>query len=312
VGQAGRHNETIVVTGAKGQIGYDLARQLASHGKVVGLTRADLDLADPAAIREAMRRLRPRVIVNAAAYTAVDRAETERELATAINADAPRILAEEARRLGALLVHYSTDYVFDGRKRSPYVETDPTNPKSVYGATKLAGEQAVQTAGGSYVILRTSWVYGARGTNFLRTMLRLAREREELRVVTDQVGAPTWSRSIASMTVEIIGQELGRGDEFGEGLAGLFHLSAAGQTTWYDFARCILEKDPHREEQKCRRIVPISSEEFAAEAKRPIAKRPAYSVLDNAAFRHRFRLSLGDWREQLDLVLAELSESAPR
>jgi dTDP-4-dehydrorhamnose reductase len=221
------------------------------------------------------------------------------------------VLAEEARRLGALLVHYSTDYVFDGRKGSPYVETDPVNPQSVYGATKLGGEQAIQATGGTYVILRTSWVFGARGTNFLRTILRLAREREELRVVNDQVGAPTWSRSVASMTADIVGYELSRGDEFGVGLAGLWHLTAAGQTTWYDFARFILERDPRREEQRCRRITPVSSEEFTAEAKRPIARRPAYSVLDNTAFGDRFRLSLLDWQQHADAVLAELRASMP-
>jgi dTDP-4-dehydrorhamnose reductase len=182
----------------------------------------------------------------------------------------------------------------------------------LYGATKLAGEEAIQAAGGMYVILRTSWVYGARGTNFLRTMLRLAREREELRVVNDQVGAPTWSRSVASMTADIVGHELGRGPDFGVGLSGLWHLSAAGQTTWYEFARCILERDPRREEQKCRGVTPISSDEFAAEAKRPIARRPAYSVLDNTAFDNRFRLSLVEWRQPLDAVLSELQQGVPR
>ncbi len=300
-----RRDDTIVVTGATGQIGYEAVRALAPLGRIVGLTREDLDLADLAAIREMAQRLRPRVIVNAAAYTAVDRAETDRELASAINAHAPEVLAEAARRVGAMLVHYSTDYVFDGRKGSPYLETDPTNPLSVYGSTKLAGEQAIQAVGGSYVILRTSWVYGARGTNFVRTMLRLAREREELRIVNDQVGAPTWSRSVASMAADIVSYELSRGEEFGAGLAGLFHLSAAGETTWYDFARCILEGDPRREEQKCRRITPISSEEFARGATRPIARRPAYSVLDNTAFADRFRLSLSDWRQSLHTVLAE-------
>jgi dTDP-4-dehydrorhamnose reductase len=306
VGKAGRRDDTVVVTGANGQIGYEAVRQLAPLGKVVGLTRADLDLTDAEAIRETIRRLKPRVIVNAAAYTAVDRAETESDLAAAINADAPGILAEEARRLGAMLVHYSTDYVFDGRKGSPYVESDPPNPLSVYGATKLAGEHAIRAVGGIYVILRTSWVYGAHGTNFMRTMLRLAREREELRVVNDQVGAPTWSRSVASLTGDVIGYELSRGDEFGAGLPGVLHVSAAGQTTWYDFALCILEQDPRREEHRCQRIRPIASEEFAAEAKGPIAIRPAYSVLDNTALLQRVRISLVDWREPLDAVLAEL------
>lgn len=307
MGKAGRRDATIVVTGAAGQIGYEAVRQLAPYGKVVGLTRADLDLGDPAAIRDTVRRLRPRIIVNAAAYTAVDRAESEPAIATAINAEAPGILAEEARRLGALLVHYSTDYVFDGRKGSPYVETDPTNPLSVYGSTKLAGEQAIQAVGGAHLILRTSWVYGARGTNFLRTMLRLAREREELRIVNDQVGAPTWSRSVASMTADIVDGELRRGAEFGAGLAGVWHLTAAGQTTWYEFARLIVERDPRRDEQVCRALIPISTAEYPT-----AARRPAYSVLDCTAFRDRFRLSLLDWRQPLDAVLAEVHEDVGR
>jgi dTDP-4-dehydrorhamnose reductase len=295
------HDATIVVTGATGQIGYEAVRQLAPLGKVVGLTRAELDLTKPAAIREMIRGLRPRVIVNAAAYTAVDRAESERALCATVNADAPGVLAEEARRLGALLVHYSTDYVFDGSKRTPYTEADPPAPLNVYGATKLAGEQAIDAAGGTYVILRTSWVYGARGTNFLRTMLRLARERTELRVVNDQVGAPTWSRSVAEATAVVVERELSRAEEGGDGLSGLYHVAAAGSTTWYEFARCILEGDPRREEQVCRAMVPITSAEYPT-----TARRPTYSVLDCTAFADRFRLSPLDWREQLALVLSSL------
>jgi dTDP-4-dehydrorhamnose reductase len=295
-----RQNDTIVVTGATGQIGYEAVRELAPLGTVVGLTRADLDLANPSAIRQTIRTLRPRVIVNAAAYTAVDRAESQRELCAAINADAPAVLAEEARRLGALLVHYSTDYVFDGSKRSPYVEEDLPAPLSVYGATKLAGEQAIQAAGGSYLILRTSWVYGARGTNFLRTMLRLARERTELRVVNDQVGAPTWSRSIAAATAQLL-LDVGT-----DGAAAVYHLTAAGSTTWHGFAEAILEGDPQREEQLCRAIIPISTAEFGAPARRPL-----YSVLDCTAIREGFGLALPDWRQQLGLVLAEPRSGRP-
>jgi dTDP-4-dehydrorhamnose reductase len=295
-------DDPIVVTGAGGQIGYEAVRQLAPLGKVVGLTRADLDLASPAAIREMVRTLRPRVIVNAAAYTAVDGAESEPTLCAAINADAPGVLADEARRLGALLVHYSTDYVFDGTKGAPYTETDPPAPLNVYGSTKLGGEQAIRAAGGLHLILRTSWVYGTRGTNFLRTMLRLARERAELRVVNDQFGAPTWSRSIASLTADIVGHELARGDDFGTGLSGLYHLTAAGSTTWYEFARRILDGDPKRDEQVCRSVIPISTADYPT-----AARRPAYSVLDCTAFADRFRISLMDWREQLTLVLDELA-----
>jgi dTDP-4-dehydrorhamnose reductase len=307
VAKRARHDDTIVVTGATGQIGYEAVRELAPLGKIVGLTRAELDLANPAAIRETIRTLRPRVIVNAAGYTAVDRAESERALCAAINADAPAVLADEARRLGALLVHYSTDYVFDGSKGAPYTESDLPAPLNVYGTTKLAGEQAIQAAGGAYVILRTSWVYGARGTNFLRTMLRLARERTELRVVNDQVGAPTWSRSIASMTADIVDYELRRGREFGAGLSGLYHLAAAGSTTWYEFACCILEGDPRREEQVCRVVIPVSTAEYQT-----AARRPAYSVLDCTAFGDWFRVSLMDWRAHLNSVLSELRSAIPR
>jgi dTDP-4-dehydrorhamnose reductase len=293
-----RHDGTIVVTGATGQVGYEAVRALAPFGKVVGLTRADLDLATPGAIRETVRRLRPRVIVNAGAYTSVDGAESERELCAAINADAPAVLAEEAHKLGALLVHYSTDYVFDGSKRAPYLESDLPAPLNYYGDTKLAGEQAVQGIGGAYAILRTSWVYGTRGTNFLRTMLRLARERAELRVVNDQVGAPTWSRSIAETTASVVRTFAGP--------SGVFHLAAAGSTTWYDFARGILDGDPRRDEQACRAVIPISSAEFARLEGRAIAPRPAYSVLDCTAIHDRFGLALPQWRAQLALVLGEL------
>jgi dTDP-4-dehydrorhamnose reductase len=302
VAKPGRHGDTIVVTGATGQIGYDAVRELAPLGRVVGLTRAELDLAHPAAIRETMRALRPRVIVNAAGYTAVDSperedAELERAACRAANAEGPAVLAEQARELGALLVHYSTDYVFNGRKTAPYVETDSPDPLSYYGRTKRDGEVAIESAGGDYIILRTSWVYGLRGKNFLRTMLRLSRERRELRVVNDQVGTPTWSRSIAEMTAAIIRRELTGDGNF----AGLYHLSAAGSTTWYEFACCILDADPQREEQIRPVVTPISSREYGAPA-----ERPAYSVLDCRAIRDRFGLALPDWREQLALVLSEL------
>jgi dTDP-4-dehydrorhamnose reductase len=301
-----RPDDPIVVTGAKGQIGSEAVRQLARLGRVVGLTRAELDLTSVAAIRETMRRLRPRVIVNAAAYTAVDRAESERELCRAINGDAAIVLAEEARRLGALIVHYSTDYVFDGSKLAPYVETDAPAPLNVYGATKLGSELAIRAVGGAHLVLRTSWVYGARGTNFMRTVLRLSREREELRVVNDQVGTPTWSRSIAEVTTGLVERELGRGKDFGSESLGLYHVAAAGSTTWYEFARCILEGDPRREEQTYRTMAPVTSEQYAQTAGRIIARRPAYSVLDCSAIRHRFGVELPDWRTQLAAVLAEL------
>ena len=290
----------ILITGGTGQVGFEVMRDLAPLGDVVAPTHAELDLTTPAAIREIARSVRPRIVVNAAAYNAVDRAESERALCAAVNADAPGVLAEEASRLGAVFVHYSTDYVFDGRKRAPYVERDPTGPLNVYAETKLAGEQAVQAAGGAYLVLRTSWVYGSRGTNFVRTMLRLARERRELRVVNDQFSVPTWSRSVARATGVALRQALER-EAFAADGSGVYHLAATGPTTRYEFTLRILEGDPRREEQVCTTVTPVSSADFGA-----TARRPAYSVLDSSAFARRFGVALPDWREELKLVLGEL------
>jgi dTDP-4-dehydrorhamnose reductase len=215
----------ILLTGSTGQIGFELLRTLAPLGRVVAPPRAELDMGDPASLRAAVRNLRPDVVVNAGAYTAVDRAESEPDLCAAINAEAPRVLAEEAAALGALMVHYSTDYVFNGTKEAPYTEDDLPAPLSVYGRTKLAGEQGVATAGGRHLILRTSWVYGRRGANFLGTMLRLARERRELRVVSDQTGAPTRSRSIAEVTSALVARMCDGDDDAASGLS-LPHRSA--------------------------------------------------------------------------------------
>lgn len=288
----------ILLTGARGQVGSELARALAPLGHVVAPTHAALDLTDAAALRSAVRALRPAYVVNAAAYTAVDRAESEPAMCAAINADAPRILAEEAARVGAVMVHYSTDYVFDGSKGAPYVEDDPAAPLNVYGVSKLMGEQGVAGAGGRHFILRTSWVYGVHGSNFLRTMLRLSRERAELRVVNDQTGAPTWSRTIARTTVALLAQKRDAGVA---APSGTYHLASAGSTTWYEFARAILAGDPSREEQTCRRLVPIPSAEYPTPA-----RRPAYSVLDTTKLRQSFGITVPDWREELDQVLTEL------
>ena len=290
----------ILVTGGTGQVGYEIVRDLAPLGDVVAPTHTELDLSRPATIRETVRSIRPRIIVNAAAYNAVDRAQSERALCAAVNAGAPGVLAEEACRLDAMLVHYSTDYVFDGRKGVPYVESDAPDPLNVYAETKLAGEQAIQAAGGAYLILRTSWVYGSRGANFVLTMLRLARERRELRVVNDQFSVPTWSHSLAQATGVALRQELGH-EDFAAARSGLYHLAARGPTTRYEFACRILEGDPRREEQVCTAVTPVSSAEFGA-----TARRPAYTVLDSSAFARRFGVALPDWREELKLVLAEL------
>jgi dTDP-4-dehydrorhamnose reductase len=288
----------ILVTGGTGQVGHELVRELALLGRVVAPTSAELDLASADSIRTAVRRLHPAAIVNAGAYTAVDRAESDRERCMAINAVAPGILAQEATALGAPLVHFSTDYVFGGDFDRPIREDDPTGPLGVYGSTKLAGEHAVLAEGAAHAILRTSWVYGTRGTNFLRTMLRLARERDELRVVDDQVGAPTWSRSIAAGTAVVLREMLSGA----AGAGGVYHLAAAGRTSWHEFAEAIVAGDPRREEQRCRRVTPIRTAEYLTPA-----RRPAWSVLDSGRVRERFGIAIPDWREQLALVLADLT-----
>jgi dTDP-4-dehydrorhamnose reductase len=288
----------ILLTGARGQVGSELARALAPLGHVVAPTHAVLDLTDAAALRSTVRALRPAYIVNAAAYTAVDRAESEPAMCAAINADAPRILAEEAARVGAVMVHYSTDYVFDGSKGAPYVEDDPTAPLNVYGMSKVMGEQGVAGAGGRHLILRTSWVYGAHGSNFLRTMLKLSRERTELRVVNDQTGAPTWSRTIARTTAALLAHMRDAG---ATAPSGTYHLTSAGATTWYEFAVAILAGDPGQEEQVCQRVVPIRTDEYPT-----AARRPAYSVLDGAKIHRAFGVAVPDWRAELGHVLAEL------
>ena len=292
----------ILLTGVNGQVGFELLRSLAPLGKVVALTSQQLNLADADAIRRVVREIQPGLIVNPAAYTAVDKAESESALAFAVNGIAPGVLAEESKKLGAMLVHFSTDYVFDGSKSSPYVETDTVNPVSVYGSSKLAGEQAIQAVGGLHLILRTSWVYGVRGKNFLLTMLRLAKERDSLRVVADQQGAPTWSRMIAETTALTIAC---RNDEF-----GIYHLTNGGATTWHGFAQEILAEYTRHAADKGWQTLKASHEAVDAitTAQYPTpAKRPANSVLDSRKLAKDFGLSMPDWKETLSLVMEELS-----
>jgi len=286
-------DRAILVTGARGQLGAELAAALARCGRVVAVDRAALDLADPDAIVRTVRDVAPAWIVNAGAYTAVDRAEREPELAYAVNARAPGVLAEEAKRAGAILVHFSTDYVFDGAARTPYDEDAPANPLNVYGASKLAGERAVAASGTSALTLRTSWVYGLRGANFLLTIRRLAAERDELRIVADQTGVPNWCRALAEATAAIVAQ--GR-DAVAE-RAGLYHLCAAGETTWYGFARAIVGDVP------VPRVVPIATAHYPTPA-----RRPAYGVLATSRLRQAFGIELPDWRSLLQRCLAEPAE----
>jgi dTDP-4-dehydrorhamnose reductase len=282
----------ILLTGASGQVGYELERCLQALGEVVAPGRARMDLARPAQLREVVRAVRPALIVNAAAFTAVEQAESEPRLALAINADAPAVLAEEARALGAAVVHYSTDYVFDGRKAGPYREDDVPGPLNAYGRSKLLGEQGLAAAGVPHLILRTSWVYGMRGHNFLLTMLKLAREREEIRVVADQFGSPTWSRTVAQVTAHILAQAQVGGEPWWERNSGLYHLSSQGATTWAGFAEAILAASG----SACR-VVPISTAEFPTSA-----VRPRNSVLDSSLLCQRF-CRLPEWREALGLCL---------
>jgi len=298
-----------LLTGKNGQVGRELQSLLPRFGEVIALDRQQLDLAKPDDIRRVVREVQPGLIVNAAAYTAVDQAEKEEPAAQAINAEAPGVLAEEAKKIGAALVHYSTDYVFDGSKRTPYEEDDPPNPINAYGRTKLAGETAIRESGVAHLIFRTEWVYARQGRNFLITILRLATQREELRIVSDQVGAPTSSREIARATAEIFAQifESQSNSASWPEVSGTYHMSAAGETNWCEFANAILEEASHVDQSAAwiakatgghpliaQRIIPIRSEEYPTPA-----RRPAYSVLSNARLAQTFGVQLPDWRTQL-------------
>jgi dTDP-4-dehydrorhamnose reductase len=290
----------MLVTGARGQVGAEVARRFEGRAVVIAHGRATLDLASPAAIAEAVRAARPDVIVNAGAYTAVDRAESQPDVAHAVNAIAPGVLAEEAKRAGALLVHFSTDYVFDGTKAGPYVEDDATHPLGAYGRTKLEGEQRVIASGCRHLVLRTSWVYGPHGKNFMLTMLRLAQTRDELRVVDDQRGAPTSSASLAGLLAELLapgGGEIARAqvDRVAQS-SGLYHSSAQGETTWFGFARAIFAAAAERPGAVPRmpRLVAIPTSEYPTPA-----QRPANSVLSGERLHATFGVRISDWRQGL-------------
>jgi dTDP-4-dehydrorhamnose reductase len=293
----------ILLIGKQGQIAWELQVTLATLGNVTVLGSQELDLNNPDQIIDRVRSIQPQIIVNAAAYTAVDKAESEPELCMSINANAPGVLAELARQSQALLVHYSTDYVFDGQKTSPYVETDPTNPLGVYGASKLAGERAIIQVDCPHLILRTTWVYGNRGKNFLLTILRLAAEKSELKIVADQIGAPTWSRSIAEATSQIVAQC----HQDRSSIKGLYNLSAAGSTSWHGFASEIVSQYralyPERH-LAIQNIVPIPASEYPTPA-----QRPANSRLDNSKILQDFGVILPDWNSSLGQLLARWQQT---
>lgn len=297
----------ILLTGSTGQVGGELLRLLEPLGKIVAPPREAMDLVDADSVRRTIRGVCPRWIVNAAAYTAVDKAESEPELAYAINRDAVRVMGEEAKAIGSAVIHFSTDYVFDGTAAHPYRETDLTNPVSVYGASKLAGEQALATTGAAHLIFRTSWVYGALGKNFLLTILRLARERETLRVVADQHGAPTWSRDLAAMTAHVLAQceASAQGGPLVDMLAelgGTYHAAGAGETAWYGFAveavKLAKEREPGAH---------FAAIEAIATAEYPTpARRPSNSRMNSGKLAERFGWHMMDWRASLQEVMTEL------
>ena len=294
----------VLVTGRAGQVGAEVVQALQGFAEVIAHDRSTLDLADPAQVAARVREARPDAIVNAAAYTAVDQAETDAEAAQRVNALGPGVLAEEAKRTGAVLIHYSTDYVFDGTKAAPYVETDATNPLGTYGRTKLEGERAIAASGCDHLILRTSWVYGPHGRNFLLTMLRLGAQREELRIVDDQRGAPTSSAQLGRLTRALLEREPALREK-----GGVYHATAAGETTWRRFAEAIFAGAARRAGPAFRtpRVVPITTAEYPTPA-----RRPANSVLDNARLEQAFGVRLGDWREGLDEALSALPLGSAR
>jgi dTDP-4-dehydrorhamnose reductase len=293
----------ILIIGRNGQVGWDLCSALMSLGKVWAVDLStqphSLDLSQPDRIRALLHELTPTIIVNAAAYTAVDRAENESDLAQQINATAPAVLAEEAKRLEAILIHYSTDYVFDGTSSQAYRENDPPQPLNAYGASKLAGDRAIVEVGGSGFVLRTSWVYGNRGQNFLLTMQRLANAGKGLRVVADQIGAPTWSRFLAQATAQLLNRLPDDPAEVRE-LAGIYHLTAAGSTSWHGFAEAIFRLTLPADHPVLQDLAPIPSSEYPTPA-----RRPPRSLLDCSLIEERFGIVRPDWHEMLRLCLTE-------
>ena len=302
-------NSTILLTGSSGQVGGELQELLRPLGAVVAPRHAELDLSDPASIRDLVRRVQPRWIVNAAAYTAVDKAETDAAMAYLVNRDAPRILGEEAVRLGAAVIHFSTDYVFSGDGEIPWQEDDPTGPLNVYGASKLAGEQALLATAAPHLLFRTSWVYGAHRNNFLRTILKLGRERGELRIVADQHGAPTWSRNLARLVAHSISHFEAHAANSRSSLAeavsshwGVYHACDQGETTWFGFAEEILRQAQLASpETHFAELRPVTTAEYPT-----VARRPKNSRLNCGKLSRALAFSMPPWQQSTAAVLGEL------
>jgi len=295
----------ILLIGKDGQLGWELQRALVLLGELRAVGRHEADLGAPESLRACIRAFQPDIIVNAGAYTAVDKAESEAELAHRVNALGPGVLAEAAQKCGAWLVHYSTDYVFDGCKDGAWIESDPTNPLSVYGRSKCLGEEAIRSSGARHLILRTSWVFAARGGNFVKTMLRLAKEREVLEVVSDQIGAPTGAELLADATALALQRIALAGPDTGH-FAGTFHLSAAGSTSWHAYAQhAIAQAQAHGAQLLAgpEQVLPIPASAYPAPA-----ARPANSRLDCSKFSNRFGISLPDWRYHVNRLIAELAD----
>ena len=289
----------IVLFGKNGQLGWEFQRSLPILGNVVSLDREELDLCDLEAVQKTLRELEPDLIVNASAYTDVDGAEKDPELAVKINALAPGVMAEMSRTLGAVFIHYSTDYVFDGRKDTPYTEIDLTNPLNMYGKSKLDGEENIKQAGDAFLILRTSWVYSVRGNSFVNKVLGWSRKNSLLRIVDDQVGSPTWARMLAEITTLLLAQNETDLPEKIRERSGIYHLAGSGHTSRYEWAKQILANDPHRSEQTVQTLEPGSSKEFPTAATRPL-----FSALDCSRFEKTFGLRLPPWNSTLGLAMA--------
>ena len=288
----------IVLFGKSGQLGWELERSLSLLGNVAALDREQADLRDPDAVQQALLAWKPDLIVNASAYTDVDRAEKEPDLAMQVNALTPGVMADTARKLGAVLIHYSTDYVFDGQANSPYAENDQTHPLNVYGKSKLIGEEHIQQAVDAYLILRTSWVYSLRGNSFVNKVLGWARKNSSLKIVEDQVSSPTWARTLAEITSLVLAQHRGSLHEKIRERCGIYHLAGSGYTSRYEWAKQILANDPNRSEQTVQTIEPARSEEFPTPATRPL-----FSALDCTRFEKTFDLRLPPWDHTLKLAM---------